>query len=108
MQEGSNQAPGATSGGTLLEVCCWRFGGCIRLSSTRSAIAFRAAKLSLGTSTLCRRFCECGIVRRYDPATGQYYNLSDLPEARTRGGADILGDSLYYIAGFTSGSDSGE
>ena len=33
--------------------------------------------------------------------------MSSLPEPRTRGAADILGDKLYYVAGFNSGADSG-
>ena len=38
----------------------------------------------------------------------QYTNLSSLPEPRTRGGADILGGSLYYVGGYTSADDSGK
>lgn len=45
---------------------------------------------------------------RYDPVLDQYADLSALPEPRTRGAAEVLGGSLYYVGGFDSGDDAAE
>ena len=45
---------------------------------------------------------------RYDPIQDLYATMAPLPEPRTRGAADVLGGSLYYVAGFDSADNEAE
>ena len=44
---------------------------------------------------------------RYDPVQQLYTQLADLPQPNCRGGAALLNNKIYVVAGFNSADETG-
>lgn len=89
----------------LLQLCEWQVPFKILAMMLQVVAAGRNLYVIGGieqTDTVC-----VNTLYQYDPVQQQYTQLANMPQANCRGGAAVLNDKIYVVAGFDSADETG-